>query len=240
MAELGVDGGWLASADAWIRLVQDHATRTLLLDAVLLAEAGNVEGRLILDLGCGEGRFSRLLSARGATAVGLDPILPMLQAARRAGGSERYIQGTGESLPFANAHFDLVVAYLSLVDITDYRAAITEAARVLKRGGRLITANVSNLASTSEAPVRDENGRFLHYTVDRYLDEWPMTLQWAGLCIRNWHRPLSAYMEAYLTAGLILRRYLEPVPQDESLRDEPRFESWFRVPSFDTMVWEKT
>jgi hypothetical protein len=45
-------------------------------------------------------------------------------------------------------------------------------------------------------------------------------------------------MEANLGAGLALRRYLEPMP-DESLRGDPRFESWFRVPTFDTMVWQK-
>ena len=67
-----------------------------------------------------------------------------------------------------------------------------------------------------------------------------MTLEWAGLRIRNWHRSLSAHMDAYLSAGFILRRYLEPVPEDKSLRDDPRFESWFRVPSFDVMVWEKS
>jgi hypothetical protein len=125
------------------------------------------------------------------------------------------------------------------VDITGYRAAIREVARVLNPGRRLIAANVSNIASTSEAPVRDESGRFLYYAVDRYLEEWPMTLEWAGLRIRNWHRPLSAYMDAYLSAGLTLRRYLEPVPRDQARRDDPRFESWFRVPSFDTMVCGK-
>ena len=66
-----------------------------------------------------------------------------------------------------------------------------------------------------------------------------VTLEWAGLRIRNWHRPLSAYMEAYLNAGFTLRRFLEPKPQDESLRNDIRYESWFRVPTFDLQVWQK-
>jgi SAM-dependent methyltransferase len=235
----GYDGGWSYSADAWIKLAPDHATRSLLLDPVMIAESGEVAGRRVLDLGCGEGRFSRLLSAEGATTVGIDPIWKMLEAASQTGDpSESYVLGAGEILPFADQSFDLVIAYLCLIDITDFRAAIEESARVLKDGGRLIAANVSNLASSSEAPVRDDSGRFLHYAVDRYLGEWPMTLEWAGLRIRNWHRPLSAYMDAYLGAGLTLRRFIEPVP-DESLRGDPQFESWFRVPTFDVMVWEK-
>jgi hypothetical protein len=46
-------------------------------------------------------------------------------------------------------------------------------------------------------------------------------------------------MEAYLGAGLTLRRFLEPKPDDEALRFNPRFESWLHMPSFDVMVWEK-
>jgi hypothetical protein len=46
-------------------------------------------------------------------------------------------------------------------------------------------------------------------------------------------------MEAYLQAGLTLRAFREPVPEDQSLRDDPRFEDWYRVPLFNVMLWEK-
>src|SRR3954464_7709862 len=113
MSELGADGGWTASADAWIALAPEHATRTLLLDPAVLAECGDLQGKRVLDVGCGEGRFSRLLAARGAYAVGLDPIAPLLEAALASRvGNERYILGAGERLPFGNASFDIVVFYL--------------------------------------------------------------------------------------------------------------------------------
>jgi hypothetical protein len=46
-------------------------------------------------------------------------------------------------------------------------------------------------------------------------------------------------MEAYLRAGFILRSYLEPQPEDLSLKDNDRYEDWFRVPNFDVMLWQK-
>lgn len=46
-------------------------------------------------------------------------------------------------------------------------------------------------------------------------------------------------MRAFLSSGLIMRDFLEPVPEDQSLRDNPRFEGWFRVPIFTVMLWEK-
>ena len=57
--------------------------------------------------------------------------------------------------------------------------------------------------------------------------------------IINWHRPLASYMQAFLTSGLILRDFLTPVPEDQSLRADPFFEDWFRVPLFNVMRWEK-
>lgn len=57
--------------------------------------------------------------------------------------------------------------------------------------------------------------------------------------IVNWHRPLSAYMTAYLDAGLELRAFLEPLPDDESLRAQDWAEDWFRVPLFTVMTWQK-
>jgi hypothetical protein len=46
-------------------------------------------------------------------------------------------------------------------------------------------------------------------------------------------------MTALLDAGLQLRAFEEPVPPDDSLRDDPRYEDWYRVPPFYVMVWQK-
>src|SRR6188474_1969254 len=119
MSELGADGGWTASANVWIALAPEHATRTLLLDSAVLAECGDLKGRRVLDVGCGEGRFCRILAALGADAVGLDPIAPLLDSARgQASANERYVLGAGERLPFQAESFDIAVFYLSLIDIT--------------------------------------------------------------------------------------------------------------------------
>src|SRR4051794_3854920 len=154
MSELGADGGWTASADAWIALAPEHATRTLLLDPAVLAECGDVRGKRVLDAGCGEGRFCRILASHGADAIGVDPIAPLLDSAcASAGANERYVLGAGERLPFRDASFDVVLFYLSLIDMTDYRSAISDAYRVLRPDGRLVAANMSNIASACEAPV---------------------------------------------------------------------------------------
>jgi SAM-dependent methyltransferase len=230
----------MSSAPGWVRAIGDEgdAARAVVLDPVMLRLVGDVAGKRALDLGCGEGRFSRLLVARGAEAVGLDLVREMVLAARgRDAEAGRYVQGSGEHLPFLGSVFDFVVSYLSLIDIADFRSAIREAARVLRPGGFLLVANLSLFATSSDGWTRDSGGKRLHKRVDQYLTERAVVVESAGMRFRNWHRPLEAYMEAFLEAGFALRRFLEPTPA-ESLRVDQRFEGDFRVPDFVVMLWQ--
>ena len=239
MAEVGVDGGWEASARRWVELIDaGEPHRELLLDPVVLELCGELGGLRVLDLGCGEGRFSRLVSRRGACSIGVDPTSLLIAVAGERHPDGRYVRAAAEALPFAAQTFDLVVSYVSMIDIPGFRSAIGESVRVLRPGGRLLVANLG-FVTASLGWQRDEDGNRLFHRVDRYAEESSAVLEWSGLRLRNWHRPLSAYMQTYLGAGLVLKSFLEPVPDDISLRDDPRFEDWFRVPLFNVMLWEK-
>jgi SAM-dependent methyltransferase len=233
-----VDSGWTESAAAYIAF-QDRGdpNRTILLDPIMLRLCGNVADRNVLDLGCGEGRFSRMLAERGARVAGID-VTPEMVTTAVARGDQAYAVATADRLPFRDASFDVVVSYITLVDIKDYRGAIAEMARVLRPGGRIVVANLGFVTS-SLGWLRDDEGRRLHHRVDRYAEEWPQTFEWLGVRIVNWHRPLSAYMQAYLGAGLTLREFLEPVPEDGSMRDDADYEDWYRVPYFTVMLWTR-
>ena len=234
------DGGWHAFAAEFIRQVDEgDPSRTLLLDSVMLEECGALDGRLVLDVGAGEGRFSRMLARRGARTIALDLFWPMVRAARqRSAGKSAVVRSPATALPIASSTVDIVVSYIVWVDVPDFRSAIAEAARVLKPGGQLIAANLSFITA-STGWRRSPDGRRLFRPIDQYVDERPITLDWRGHKVVNWHRPLSAYMQAYLSANLVLRRFLEPVPPDDSLRDNPRFEDWYRIPEFTVMRWQK-
>lgn len=234
------DNGWTASAAAWVDFVdRSDPNRDLLLDPVMLDLCGEVQGCRVLDLGCGEGRFSRMLAARGAEVVALDPTGPLIRRAReRSPGLAGHVRAVAERLPLADASVDLVVSYVMLIDVSGFREAIAEMARVLRPGGRIAVSNLSFM-SVSSGWVRDEEGKRVHYPVDRYLEERPVELAWQGIMVTNWHRPLSAYLQAFLAAGLVLCDFREPMPADDSLRDDPRFEDWYRVPNFVAMRWEK-
>ena len=110
--------------------------REHVLDPVMLCRVAEGRFERALDVGYGEGRFCRMLSAAGLAATGIDPTGPLIETARQRDPSGDYRLGEAGELEFEAASFDLVVSYLTLIDIADFRAAIDEMARVLKPGAR--------------------------------------------------------------------------------------------------------
>ena len=235
-----MNNGWELSAQAWIDSMGERGdwAREHVLDPVMLGRVTAGRYGRALDVGCGEGRFCRMLKAAGVAAIGIDPTHQLLEVARRRDPAGDYRIGRAEQLPFEAADFDLVVSYLTLVDIPDFRTAIREMARVLKPGGSLLIANLTGFTSAcaTQGWIRDEAGRRLHFPVDRYLDEFAFWLEWEGIRIENWHRPLEAYMAALLESGLHLTFFSEPEP----VSGEPsRQEDYRRVPWFVVMEWRR-
>lgn len=99
---------------------------------------GDVAGKSVLELGCGGGQWSMFLAEAGALPVGLDVSRVQLQAAERLMRTPYpLVQGDGESLPFRDASFDVVLSDHGAMTWADPYRTVPEVARVLRRGGRL-------------------------------------------------------------------------------------------------------
>ena len=235
------DTGWDSSASAWIANMGERGDRgrRLILDPALRARLADSGFRRALDVGCGEGRVCRLMQTLGIETGGIDPTEAMIAEARRRDPAGDYRLGAAEQLPFADASFDLAVTCLTLIDITDYRTAIAEMARVLVPGGTLLAANLTPVISAgmNKGWRRDADGRPVEFALDRYLGEWWEWVEWADIRVRNWHRPLSAYVQAYLAAGLVLVSYKDLTPVDGYGEEEAQL--YARAPWFDLMEWRK-
>jgi SAM-dependent methyltransferase len=116
----------------------------------LLAAAGEVTTLRVLDVGCGDGVHLRALADRGiALGVGLDLSPTMLHAARVESGARplHFVRGDALRLPFPSGCFDLVWMVTVLCFVADSAAALQEAARVLRPGGRLVLADLGRWSS---------------------------------------------------------------------------------------------
>jgi SAM-dependent methyltransferase len=120
--------GWASGGDQLEAIVQGYITP---------------ESR-ILDLGCGRGGVVELFWREVRLAAGLDPDTPSLSEHRSAGMP--VVRGVGESLPFADGSFDLVVSVWVLEHLASPEATFAEVARVLEPGGHFVflTPNLRN------------------------------------------------------------------------------------------------
>jgi SAM-dependent methyltransferase len=236
-----MDNGWEDSAAAWAAHVGEHGDfgRRYVLDPVMLARVSEAAPKTALDVGCGEGRFCRMLAARGIAATGVDPTIALISQARAADPAGRYVEAIAEALPFPDAAFDLVVSYLSLIDIPDFERAIAEMARVLKPGGALLIANLNgfNTAGAEQGWVRGLMGEMKHFPLDHYLRARAFWTEWKGIRIVNHHRPLRAYMQALLRERLTLSYFDEPAPTPDAPVE--RAADYVRAPWFMVMEWRK-
>ena len=223
---------WTKSAQDWI--ATDQAVRTGMLDRWILHALGDVSGKSVIDIGCGEGRFSRILSKLGATVTGVDLTEPLIARARSlASEGETYIIGNAENLDgIADENFDLAVSYIVLVDLLDYRAAINAAYRVLRPGGRFIVCNIHPMRSSVPGGWIKQGDAKLFYPVDNYTHEGPREFTWWGKSFVNMHRTLSSHIAAFLDVGFTLRALHEPTPSAEELAANPTFDDEFRAPNF--------
>ncbi len=152
--------------------------------------------RDVLDLGCGTGTLAIAMArAAGRTRItGIDGHAEILEIAGGKEGSEgiHFVEGLADALPFADGCFDRVVASLVLhhLDPPVKRAALAEARRVLRRGGRLHVADFGRshdpLMRLLFAGLQVSDG--ISNTADHPAGRLPTMIEAAGF--RSLERPL--------------------------------------------------
>lgn len=239
-----LNGEWNELSQAWIEEARQgsNPTRNGLLDLPMIEGCGNVEGLRIVDCGCGEGRFCRILVERGARYVlGLDFCEPMIEAARGLQSErEAYKVADVQDLGFLeDESFDLAVSYLNQCDLPDFEANTREVFRVLSKGGRFIVANVHPMRSAVGGWQKTPDGRKQHVILDNYFDEGERHFKMKGIAVTNFHRSLSTCTRGFLDAGFRITGLIEPTVTEGQLALYPELADELRVPNFIIYVLQK-
>ena len=206
----GDAGAEIARAyDRWARTYDTDANTTRDLDAEVLRRSSlTIDGRDVLELGCGTGKNTGWLAARARRVIGMDFSPGMLEVARARVPLDRVrlIQhDVRERWPVDDASVDVVVANLILEHLSNVAPIFAEAARVLRHGGVMYSCELH--------PFRQLRGGQAHFT-----DEWSGETVYAPA----FQHTIAEYVNAAVASGLATSRLDEWTETDAASPVIPR------------------
>ena len=216
-AGMGRSRGGLAAAGEWHLL------------APLFPE---MEGRDVLDLGCGYGWHCRYAADHGARSVlGVDLSEAMIAAAKEKNPHPAitYRVAAIEGYPFPEEAYDLVVSNLALHYVEDLDEVYRGVHRALREGG-VFLFNIEHptyTAGVREEWITDAAGRVLCWPVDDYYYPGERVTDFLGFPVKKYHHTLTQILMGLIEAGFVLEAVVEGAPDPAQLdlpgmRDEMR------------------
>jgi SAM-dependent methyltransferase len=178
---------------------------------------GDVTGLDVLDLGCGTAYVSAWLMRQGARPVGVDPTPAQLATAREMqaefGLEFPLVEAVGESVPLPDASFDLVISEYGASIWADPERWIPEAARLLRRRGKLVflrNSTISMLCMALDGVT--ESLQRPQREVRRIT--WPDTGE------TNFHAPAGELIDILGSAGFAVERLVDLYAPDDATTHE--------------------
>jgi ubiquinone/menaquinone biosynthesis C-methylase UbiE len=197
----------------------------------LMRRVGHVDDLRVLDLGCGEGRWSRVLADKGASVVGVDGSADMIRFAIESERDDRlgieYKRADLRKLPFEDESFDLVVSAMVLMDVADLVGVLREARRVLQCDGRLVASVTHPIMGVNRSDwlrIRDEKiGRLIrdYFREGRERLDWGMRRLDTPFSTYTYHRTLSTVFSSFVKAGFMVTALDEVRPTAAAARECP-------------------
>jgi 2-polyprenyl-3-methyl-5-hydroxy-6-metoxy-1,4-benzoquinol methylase len=234
---------WNMNADSWSRQVRKglDGYRELLNNPNIFEFIGNLEKKIVLDAGCGEGYNTRILAKKGVKVTGVDVCEKLIDLAKELEEKEKlgiayHIASLSDLSIFEDESFDAVVSFMVMMDVSNYEKSLSEINRVLKNNGDLFFSITHPCFTTKGLSwLKDENGNFSKATVSDYFNKEPFVDQWRFgsdqsnlaeepfklLCFP---RTLSDYINGIIESGFTLKRVLEPRPSENDCKNR----SWLR------------
>lgn len=159
---------------------------------LILEYFGDLNGRRVLDVGCGKGRFARVMLERhpACSIAAFDLAEAML---RCVPAGIHACAGSMTELPFRTASFDFAYATESLEHAVDIEGAVSEICRITKPGGRIVIIDKN----------KDQWGRLQTPEWETWFGEKQLEALLAKHCRRVSSRPIS-YWEDVAPDGLFL------------------------------------
>ena len=165
-------------------------------ERVLLSLVGDVKTQAILDVGCGTGRYAKLLEDLGARMFGIDFSRKMIHIAKTITEIACYIVADASHLPFKDNVFHIVLSALVVNHIENLNLFLTEMLRTCRKGGELVMSSIWREGFQEIKEFPEYFGKNAEFAVQEYLYP-PNILHKAlsGLGARVTHSLISLYID---------------------------------------------
>ena len=179
-----------------------------------------LNGKSVLDLGCGYGHNCMDFVHKGASKVlGIDISEKMLSVAKTESAHEKieYLNMSMTDISALNEKFDFIYSSLAFHYVNDFDAFSKDMYSILNKGGQLlfsqehpiITATLDGNGHFN----KDENGNRISYTFSNYNEPGERKIHWYVDGVVKYHRTLSGVINSLTRAGFIIEEICEPTPE---------------------------
>jgi SAM-dependent methyltransferase len=170
---------------------------------IIMSKLGDLQGKTVLDLGCGAGEAAVFFAKKGANVIAVDISIDMLKLVQEVAKKHNVIlktqEASGHNLNFKDETFDIIYA-ANLLHHVDIKETISEISRLLKKGG--IFVSWDPLAYNPLINIYRKIAKDV-----RTKDEHPIKM--ADLeKIRKYFRRMNTYTTWFFTLWLFIRYYL--------------------------------
>ena len=198
-----------------------------------------LNGKSVLDLGCGYGHNCLDFVNRGAErVVGVDISEKMLSVAKEESSHSKieYFNISMTDISKLNKKFDFIYSSLAFHYVKDFDAFAEVMYSTLDNGGQLlfsqehpiITATIDGNGHFN----KDENGNRVSYTFSNYNEPGERRIHWYVDGVVKYHRTISNIINALAKAGFIIEEVCEPVPEDWAIEKLPTIVKEYIKPNF--------
>lgn len=195
-----------------------------------------LDGRRVVDLGCGYGWFCRWAVEHGATFVlGVDLSERMLARARAdtSTGAISYERQDLDHVELPEARFDLAYSSLTVHYLLDLDTFFARVHAALAPGGAFVFSAEHPIYTAPSAPgfVTGADGT-VTWPVDGYLVEGPRTTDWLAPGVVKQHRTIGTYFSSLQRAGFDVHHIVEWGPTAEQVAANPEWAVEVERPQF--------
>jgi SAM-dependent methyltransferase len=167
-----------------------------------------VRGKSVLDIACGVGYGSDLLSKAGASRVdGVDINEDVIAYARENYASESTRFLPGDIYTFSSpARYDVIVSFETIEHVDDYGKALANIFRLLSDSGRLIISSPNRSITSPKARTMDDKPRNIHHVREFTIDELKSALTAHGFAVKQGNI-FGQRQQPYFDSGTLNRLY---------------------------------